>query len=170
MDCLCRTPLTIADLTAAIHSALLWETTQSFREREIGRNGKHHPEILAHTKRASSLECGRQKSLLGGKWKTSYWALLMHCSVHGKQASAAQQGQRAKQQCCPGSGICSLKKINRNCWLALCLEFHWEKILLPYVCFLLCSEEQDCIGIHHCFFTLTETTYFVLISDLIRRN
>ena len=48
-----------------------------------------------------------------------YIAVCME-SRHQQHSKDIQKSQ----QCCPGSGVCSLKKINRNCWLAHCLEFH----------------------------------------------
>lgn len=161
VECFRRAPLTTADLRIAIHSELLWDEIM---------------EILAHTKRACRLEWGGQKSCIGrGKKEVTELCLCTAACAESRH----QQDIQVSQQCCPGTGVCSLKKRNRNCWLAHCLEFQWEKKLLPEVCFLLCSEEQhllyieDCIknaGIHHCFLTLADTSCFALIFDLIRRN
>lgn len=56
-----------------------------------------HPEILAHANGPEVLNVWGRKAVLGDESKTSYWALLTRCSVHRKQASAAQQVRNVVQ-------------------------------------------------------------------------
>lgn len=83
VECFRRAPLTTADLRIAIHSELLWETIRW----NNGNSGTHKKGLQAWM--------GWAEKLYWERSKRSYWALLMHCSVCGKQAPAGHTGKSA---------------------------------------------------------------------------
>lgn len=118
--CLCRTPQTMAHVTVAIHSELLWETIQSPCETQ-SNNGNHHPETLALVKWACSLECAGQKTCTEMNKKKKKKKVSEVCwSTAVCTASGHQQHSNilVNQQFYSGNRVCSLgrkkKKVNRT--------------------------------------------------------